>query len=96
MDSIIRRTSLADELSEVHKVRQEQRKQGEQAKSTTVEKEDRLGWTLDENNINYILPTVLLILRRGGLDDEEVTTPVNVYPIVSIKETTLNKSIHKI
>ena len=79
MDSIIRRTSLADELSEVHKVRQEQRKQGQQAKSTTVEKEDRLGWTLDENDINYILPTVLLILRRGGLDDEEVTTPVNVY-----------------
>ena len=89
MDSVMRRTSLADDLTRVHKIRQDQRNPKAANKDTDVDV-DNLGWQTTQVDENYILPTVLLILRRGGLSLESEPTPFNVYAKV---KTALSPSI---
>jgi hypothetical protein len=75
MDSVLRRTSLADDLTKVHKIREEQR--NPKLKNNTSE--DHLGWVTNQMDINHIIPTVVLILRRGGMSLESDPTIFNVY-----------------
>lgn len=85
MDSVLRRTALADDLSKIHKIREDQRHH----KPATKEP-DLLGWATTEVDINYISPTVSLVLRRDGLSTENDPTPYNVY---AKKKTCLPTSI---
>jgi len=83
MASVMRRTALADELSEVHKIRE--RKRHTQSKKR---ENDNLGWTTTKVDINHIVPTVLLIFRRGGLSMQPDPNPYNVYTKTKIRLST--------
>jgi hypothetical protein len=85
MDSVVRRTALVDSLLEIHKTRAAERHSTKPTKS-----DNSLGWTLTSTDIAHIIPTVSLILKRGGLSLEPDEIPCNVY---SKKTVFLSRSI---
>ena len=74
MDSVMRRTALADDLSAVHRIREQQRHQQSKKKDNST-----VSWTTTQVDINHIVPTVLLVLRRGALSLSPDPNPYNVY-----------------
>jgi hypothetical protein len=74
MESVLRRTGLADDLNKTHKLRSEQRHPGV-AKADT----DMLGCVISETDIKHIIPTSLIILKKNGFSSTEDPQAFNIY-----------------
>ena len=85
MESVLRRTALADDLADLHKMRDQERHQ--EKKKT---QQDQLGWKISDNDINHIIPTTVLILQRNALSLEPDSEPANIY---TKKKVVLSASI---
>ena len=72
LSSVSKRMSLVDSFHEVHK----HYKTGH---SSSKDKPDKLGWEMSVTDWNHILPTVAVVLRRGGISLLPSETPQNVY-----------------
>ena len=65
------RMSLIDSLQEINDYRNNT--------SHNEDEDDCLQWTFTQTDLNHIMRTASLILRRGGLLSTEDSTPYNVY-----------------
>ena len=72
LGSITQRMSLVDDATSVHR-----RFSSPKQPSQTVA--DQLGWHFDKKDWKHIMPTVHMVLRRGGLSREPNEIPFNVY-----------------
>ena len=70
--SVSKRMSLVDSFQEVHA-------RYSQGYGLAAEKTDTLGWELSTTDWNHVLPTVAVILWRGGISMEACEVPRNMY-----------------
>ena len=72
ISSVSKRMALVDSFQEVHM-------HYSQGHGLSMDKTDNLGWEVSTTDWNHILPTIAVVLRRGGMSLELCEVPKNVY-----------------
>ena len=72
VSSVSKRMALVDSFQEVHT-------HYSQGHGLSKDKTDNLGWEVTSIDWNHILPTVAVVLRRGGMSLDQCEVPKNVY-----------------